>query len=293
MGRYKPIFGSIAAGLTAFTPGRELHYDSIEKLIAKQKDSNTSAIFMPSKIGEAYDMGIEKKKALMAFAGEVCERYDLPFLAGVTGKTMKQTLELADYATEIPCAGVVVQPSAIPDARSASQVFYFVQSVGKPVYGYVNDSFVTTEGELLTPEVAYLNKDKLAGIKVTVRDNARLAEYVSALRGTEVDVYCGNHTEFFNFKLPGLSGIVTGGANLYPHEYVVAFKEYREGRDNLEIGREPLEFLRIAKEVGISTVGALKAGLRLNGIFKYNNLANGTQDPKTGMFVEALDRATQ
>ena len=215
---YKPE-GIAPAMLTSFNDDGSINEEVQTDIVDFCIDSGCKMIFAVSSVGEFVHMETEQACELMRIAKKAA-RGRVPVLAGVTASHIDRSIELARYAREIGCSGIVCSPpyyytvtqemierhyemlaEAIPDV---SIVMYNIPLFSTPL------SYDLVKRISTIPNVTAM-KDSSGSLvdMVHFMDKVRLI-------GSDLNILSGREENVFTSTMLGGKGAMVGTATIFP-----------------------------------------------------------------------------
>jgi len=215
---YKPE-GIAPAMLTSFNGDGTINEDVQKDIVDHCIDSGCKMVFAVSSVGEFIHMEVEQSCHLMdvvmkAAAGRV------PVLVGVTASHIEKSIELAKYARQIGCSGIVCSPpyyytvtqemierhyellaEAVPDM---SIIMYNIPLFSTPL------SYDLVKRVSTIPNVVAM-KDSSGSLVDTIHfmDKVRLI-------GSDIHFLSGREEHIFTATMLGGKGGMVGTATIFP-----------------------------------------------------------------------------
>ena len=222
----KKIKGIIPPLVTPLLGHDTLDRKGTERLVDHVINGGVNGIFLLGTTGEAQSLsGRLKREFIESVCSHVAGR--VPVITGITDTSLKESLELAAFARECGCAGVV---SAAPYYFPMSQpelVEYFTEladSSPLPLYLYNMPSHVKAFLEVPTV-VALASHPNIAGLKDSSANMVYFRTLCHLLGGRDdFALYVGPEELTGECVLIGADGGINGGANMFPELYVSMYK---------------------------------------------------------------------
>jgi 1-pyrroline-4-hydroxy-2-carboxylate deaminase len=223
--------GVFPAITTPFADGDTVNESFLARHVRWLIDSGCRGIVALGSLGEGATLRLAEKQRIL----EVCRAAlgpDVPVIAGVSGLSTDECVELAGVAERAGCSGLMVLPpyvyrgdvdethahfSAVIDATSLSCMLY-----NNPI-AYGTDLSAAQVDELLTahPNVHAL-KDSSGDVRRLTALRERLGDRIALLAGLDDMVV--------EATLMGADGWIAGLVNALPHESVQLFELAQAGR---------------------------------------------------------------
>ena len=215
---YKPE-GIFPAMLTAFDEDGSINEEVQKDIVDFCIDSGCKGIFAVSSVGEFIHMETEEACQLMNIAKKAAKGR-VPVVAGVTASHIEKSIELAKYAREIGCEGIVCSPpyyytvtqevierhyemlaEAVPDM---SMIMYNIPLFSTPL------SYDVVKRVSSIPNVVAM-KDSSGSLVdfIHFMDKARLA-------GSDINMMSGREEMIFSTTMLGGKGAMVGTATIFP-----------------------------------------------------------------------------
>ena len=215
---YKPE-GIAPAMLTAFDQDGSINEEVQTDIVDFCVDSGCKMLFAVSSVGEFVHMETEQSCELMRIVKKA-SRDRVPVLAGVTASHIEKSIELAKYAREIGCKGIVCSPpyyytvtqemierhyemlaDAVPDM---SIVMYNIPLFSTPL------SYDLVKRVSTIPNVVAM-KDSSGSLvdMIHFMDKVRLI-------GSDINILSGREENIFTSAMLGGKGAMVGTATIFP-----------------------------------------------------------------------------
>lgn len=212
--------------ITPLTPGHQVDYNSLEKIIREQESAGNGLLVLGS-TGEALNLDLETRKAIVDFTIELKPK--TPIMVGVGGHNLAaQKAWTAWLETRNIDAYLMVTPIyAKPGDQGQYEWFKtLMDGVSRPVMLY---NVPGRAGKDLSYEaVRKLNAHpNFWAIKEASGSSKIMAEYLCAADGGRV--YCGDDGLLPEFVQAGAVGLVSVAGNTWPSETNLYVKQCLSG----------------------------------------------------------------
>lgn len=181
--------------------------------------------------GDMLHFDVPERVKILEFAKK---RSTLPLVAGVTHSTLDGTVELAQHAVEIGCAGLLVMPPYYFRYQQAEIDMFYRElarrvGVSTPILLY-NIPFFTSAVETETI-VRLVEEGVIAGVKDTSGDLGRLRALMELQERKPYHLFCGDDRLLFDSMQRAGVGAISGIASAVPELVVGVSKAVREAKD--------------------------------------------------------------
>jgi 2-dehydro-3-deoxy-D-pentonate aldolase len=267
------LHGIIPPVVTPLNSQDELDVDGLDRLIEHLIQGGVHGLFVLGSCGEGPSLSYRLRREFIA---RVCERTAgrIPVLVGITDSSFSEAVALADFSEDAGAAAVV---SSAPFyyAPSQTELSGFIarlhEEVSLPLIVYNMPGLTKVWFELQTiTELCEL--PKLIGIKDSSGDLDYFASVAQILAHHRPDMtlMMGPEHLLASALERGGSGGVNGGANLFPHLFVMWYDALVQGDSHVaEQAEAVIAELQAIYQVGSGHAAvpkALKAGLKHLGI---------------------------
>lgn len=218
--------GVIVPMLTPFNEDAALDEKTLEYFTGWLCQRKVDVLFPMGGSGEFSRLTIEERKRIIdivvSSAGE-----RVPVMPGTGGKSLEETLALTSYAQQkrADAVGIIVPHFVEPNEETVFQYFEQINRVlSIPMMIY------DASGSLTPGLVRRLadNLSHLKGIKYRTTDGERMARMVKEV-GHKIAVLSGVEWVFLADLATGVTGVVGGGANLFPQLLAEIQMEFERG----------------------------------------------------------------
>ncbi len=201
--------------VTPLTPGLQVDYPSLKKLIKEQQDAKNGLLILGS-TGEALNLTLEDKKNIVEFTLEYNPK--VPVMVGVGAHQLKEQIEWVKWLETknihayLMCTPIYAKPG---DHGQYEWFKVLMDSVTKPVMLY---NVPGRAGKELSFEaVRNLNTHpNFWAIKEASGSVEKMKKYLASAGAGKV--YCGDDGLFPSFAAAGASGLVSVAGNTWPIE---------------------------------------------------------------------------
>ena len=263
-GVYSPV-------ITIMTDEGKIDLPNMEKHIEHLVSAGINGLLIFGSIGEFYAFSKEEKKQLLELAVKVVN-HRAQVIMGVGGTSLRDVLELADYAAQAGADAVnIVAPFYFGPTEEAAIAYYseIASRISLPIQLY---NFPARVGTDLTPAVIRTLAAKypnIIGVKDTVDNISHTRQVIAAVREVRPDfsVLSGFDEYYLVNRISGGDGVLCGLTNVVPELFVQYHKAY-ESKDfaATEIcARKISRLMRLYAVTGLF-VTAIKAAVNAQGL---------------------------
>lgn len=182
--------------------------------------------------GDMVHFDVPERVKILEFARK---RSTLPLVAGVTHSTLDGTVELAQHAVEIGCAGLLVMPPYyFRYGQAEIDAFYreLARRVGLAVPILLYNIPIFTSAVETETIVRLVEDGVIAGVKDTSGDRERLRALIE-LRGRKpYYLYCGDDRLLFDAMQQEGVGAISGIASALPELVIGVSQAVRQSKDH-------------------------------------------------------------
>ena len=215
----QPIFtGSCAAVVTPFTPGGEIDYPALLRLLDFQMENGTDAIVVCGTTGEAASMRYEERmRTIEAVVRHIGGK--IPVIAGTGSNNTESAITLSQDAIQAGVDALLVVTPFYNKATQKGLVRHYTaiaDAVEKPVILYHVPS---RTGVKCTAETyaALAQHPNIVGVKEAGGDLS-LVQKTRELCPEDFTIWSGNDDETAPIMLFGGKGVISVTANVMPKE---------------------------------------------------------------------------
>ena len=213
--------------ITPLTPGLQVDYKSLENIIREQDDAGNGLLLLGS-TGEALNLDLETRKAIIDFAIELKPKS--PIMVGVGGhgltsqRSWIQWLETKNIDAYLMVTPIYAKPG---DHGQYEWFKDLMDRVSRPVMLY---NVPGRAGKDLSFEAVrkLANHPKFWAIKEASGSASTMAKYLQASGGAKV--YCGDDGLLPEFVAAGSVGLVSVAGNTWPKETNLYVKQCLSGK---------------------------------------------------------------
>ena len=269
----KHLRGVITPLITPLKEMDELDAGGLERLVEHVLGGEVSGIFVLGTTGEFSGLSYRLRAELIE---RVCRQVGgrVPVLAGITDTSIKESINLAEKASEYGAGAVVVAPPYYYPTGQPELIEYFeklINRVSLPVFLYNMPLHTKTIMEPATVKTIASDK-KVAGLKDSSANMAyfRLLQY-EMKDHPDFKLFVGPEEILADAVILGADGGVNGGSNLYPRLYVDLYEAAVE-RDYEKVGTLREKVLMVSSHIysvgrfSSSYIKGLKCALSVMGI---------------------------
>ena len=222
--------GIITALVTPFErANEEVDFLTLKKIIDFQCAAGVDGIFVSGSTGEAYAMGPEEKRELLAAAVEYTNGRAAVFF-GAGGTSTKQTIKLIEMAEAEKADDVSVINTYFATPSQQELISYYTDiaaSTSLPVVMYNHP--LRTRTNISADTVRVLSGiENIVGIKDSSANVNNSLDYIVNAR-PGVNVLSGNDSLIVTLMDLGAAGAVCASANFVPELVVGIYKAYKNG----------------------------------------------------------------
>ncbi len=216
MSPHSPFHGSFVALPTPFNEGR-IDLQQLEALIDYHVDVGTDGLLVCGTTGESVTLSGFEQRRVLRFASEYTAGR-LPVLAGVGTNNTAETVQLAAYAEEVGCDGLlVVTPYYNKPSRVGLLLHYaeVASASSLPLFLYNNPARTGCD---LDPDLAAelgQTHETIVAIKEAGPGLERARRHLA--HGV-LDLFCGEDSHLAEYVSLGARGAISVTANLLPQE---------------------------------------------------------------------------
>jgi len=267
MGKADFVKGLVVPLLTPFKSDKTLDERVLEIFVRWLSTKQVAALFPMGGSGEYQTLSFDERKRIIEVT-VASSHGEVPVVAGTGGKSLRETIELSQFAQERGADGVAI---IIPDflEPGPEAIFSYFQQIDHevdiPIVVYdARGSGPHSVSPGLMRRMATELKN-IAGIKYRTTDGEKMGWMVKELREIAA-VLCGVESVFLSHLAIGVVGLVGGGGNLYPNLLAEIQGRFEAGAWALarEAQFRVLEALQVLEEGGWPLSG--KVALRALGV---------------------------
>lgn len=266
------FYGSGVALVTPFHENR-VDFDSLEKLIDWQIDSNTDALIVLGTTGEPCTISDEERNDIIECAQSRCAGR-IPLIIGVGSNNTSKAIRYAAEAQQLGAdALLAVTPYYNRASRQGLIEHYtsIANSVEIPVIMY---NVPSRTGVNLEPEVvAELAKHPMLCAVKDANSNPSHMMELARLCGDGIAIYSGNDDNVLQSMALGAHGVISVAANIIPNQMHAMVMSWIHG-DAKACRDQQLEWLPLIRQLftevspipvkaALSMMGKLEDSLRL------------------------------
>lgn len=212
--------GSIVALVTPFKSDKSIDYNSLEKLIEIQIQSQTNAIVMCGTTGETATMTDNEFAEIIGFAAKKINKR-IPMIVGCGSNSTQKTIENVQVATENGAdALLIVSPfynKPMPDG-----IYHHYKAIAqvstKPIILYNVPGRTCKAIPVETVIKLATDFENIVGIKEAGSDLNVIMELV-ARRPQNFKIYSGDDNLAFPSIILGADGCISVAANVFPKDF--------------------------------------------------------------------------
>lgn len=223
------IKGIIPALCTPIDEKEKVNENSLKKLIDYTLNNGCHGIFILSSTGEAYALS-EKEKVR---AIKICINYvngKVPVIVGINGIGTKEAIRMVKIAEKCGAKIVSILTPTIIKPNDEELYEYYKDiaestSLNIILYNNPNRTGVTISPNVLKKLLKFKN---IIAIKDSSGDLGLTMSYIETVKGTQVNVLCGNDLLIAATILYGGSGAITATANIIPKLVVELYNNIKQ-----------------------------------------------------------------
>lgn len=222
--------GIFTALVTPFTSdGGAVDYASLESLLDNQCKSGISGLVVCGSTGEAATLTDAEYRQIVGFVREYT-RAKMPCIAGISVSSTTRAVEIAMFAKEVGCDGVLVAtpPYNKPSQDGIAQHFYSIHAAtGFPIVAY---NIPGRSGVAISPAtLGRLSHDgTIVGIKESSGSVDALADTMNLIR-SDCQVVSGDDSLTLAVLAYGGVGAISAASNVLPQEMSAMVKSWEDG----------------------------------------------------------------
>lgn len=263
-------YGMIAALPTPFREqGGSVDLDGFKKIMDHVMEGGMHCLCVGGSTGEYHLMTTEERKSIIKVA---CEHVNkkVPIMAGTSGHTTKETIELTQYAAEVGAdAALVVTPFYMQTSRQGIIDYYkeiaLNSSIGIVIYHYPSATNVVLDPELIH-ELSQI--DGVVALKNTATDQEHICKVIALTKDNkQFSVITGfEHLILPTFAVGG-SGAMGIIHNLVPKEIVKLYNLVVKENDLEAAIKLNQKLIPLYEMMEVEPFpGPVKAGLEILGL---------------------------
>ena len=269
------ITGIIVPLITPFQEDGSIDKESFGRLINHIIPSGINGVFPCSTTGEFQYLSPEEKFEAIEIVIKAV-RGRVPVFAGVTGRTMEETISNIKHVERLRPDAIVIAPLVYRSNRKLPQHMERIQEMtGLPIILYNNDELIRPPLRRenirtnILKRVSRLNS--VVGLKDSSGDMRRLANYLRAVRDRkDFSILVGDESKIIAGLKIGAKGGVPSLANVFPELFVRLYGLFRADFQEACRLQEEVVRLRNAFYHKKKIRGGLKASLYIKGIIRSN-----------------------
>ncbi len=264
------LHGIFTALITPFgRDGSGIDYDSLDSLLEYQRDGGVAGVVVCGSTGEAATLGDAEYAQVVRFVRERTKGI-MPCVSGISVSSTAKAVELARYAQEIGCDGVLVAtpPYNKPSQGGIIEHFRAIRrATALPIVGYnipgrsgvaiapTTCGILSNEGLIVGIKESSGSVDALADMKVRVRDDCQIVS--------------GDDSLTLAVLAYGGVGAISAAANVLPGEMSELVRAWEQG-DPGQAKRWQLEILGRLRALFVETNPVpVKTVLALKGVIAH------------------------
>jgi dihydrodipicolinate synthase/N-acetylneuraminate lyase len=215
---YKPE-GIAPAMLTAFDDDGSVNAEVMGDIVDFCINSGCKMLFTVSSVGEFVHLELDEACNLMSIVKKA-SRGRLPVLAGVTASHIEKSIELAKYAREIGCDGIVCSPPyyyTVTQEMIERHYEMLAEAVpDMPIVMYNIPLFSTPLSYDLVKRVSQI--PNVVAMKDSSGSMVDLIHFMDKCRlvGSDINILAGREEIVFPATMIGCKGAMVGTANIFP-----------------------------------------------------------------------------
>ena len=219
---YKPE-GIAPAMMTSFDESGRINESVMGDIVDFCIDSGCRMLFAVSSVGEFIHMETDEACHLMNVV-KTAALGRVPVLAGVTASHIEKSIELAKYAREIGCSGVVCSPPyyyTVTQEMIERHYEMLAEAVpDMPIIMYNIPLFSTPLSYDLVRRVAMI--PNVVAMKDSSGSLVDMIHFMDKIRlaGADVNVLSGREENVFTATMLGAKGAMIGTATIFPEIHV-------------------------------------------------------------------------
>ncbi|MBD3191379.1 MAG: hypothetical protein GF308_12085 [Candidatus Heimdallarchaeota archaeon] len=242
----KKLEGIFIATITPFTKELEIDFDLIETHINFLREKNIQGIVVCGTNGESPSLTVAEKKQVIKKSVNTAK--ELPVLAGAYSCSLKESIEIIQFAEDCgAAAGVITTPFFFRRPPPVGIYDFFSKILEQtkdfpiiicnvPIYSLIE----------IEPKIIKQLKNKfpnVLGIKDLSGKPESITNYLRAF--PELSILVGSDRLVFHGLNIGCAGIVSAIGNVLPDHVVDIYHKFQEGhRDQAWIAQESLTGIR-------------------------------------------------
>ncbi len=221
------IKGPIVPMLTPFDEYGNIDLETLEFFVDWLIDQKVSVIFPIGGSGERITLSFNEKKLIIK---KVLERVNKRILVwpGTGGTSLKETLELSEYALSYDADAVVI---VIPKELNPSEeelFFYFKEidrCLRKPFLIYEPGGY---EPYSITPKLfkKLLELQNFIGMKDSSNNMIKIVKNSMEIKDKDIHIIQGNEILYLSSLPLGIRAVIGGGCNIYPQLIMDIYNEF-------------------------------------------------------------------
>ena len=269
------VTGIIVPLITPFQEDGTIDKESFGRLLNYIIPCGINGVFPCSTTGEFQYLSREEKLEVIEIVIKAV-RGRVPVFAGVTGKTMEETISNIRDVERLKPDAIVIAPLVYRGNRKLPQHMERIQEMTSlPVILYNNDELIKPPFRRENIRTNILKRisrlNKVVGLKDSSGDMRRLANYLRAVRDRkDFSVLVGDESKITTGLKIGAKGGVPSLANVFPELFVRLYALFQG--DYKEACKLQEEIIRLRSVIypqrKIKIRGGLKAALYTKGIIK-------------------------
>ena len=214
------LHGLIPPLVTPLVNGNTLDEPGLEKLIEHQINGGANGLFLLGTTGEGPHLNYSIRKELIKKSVNTIQNR-IPVLVGITDTSVDELLQMAEFAAKVGADALVIAAPYYLPVSQLEMITYFEFVIPKlPLPVLIYNMPMCTQIHM-SFEVVNAAKDLGAvGIKDSSGDWEYLQKLIETYKNdTSFSIYSGNENLMVDALKLGASGVVAGGANMFPSLY--------------------------------------------------------------------------
>lgn len=214
--------GVYTALVTPFDQQGKIDIEGFRFHIKRQKEAKVAGLVVLGTSGETATLSAAEKETLLKIARQ--EAGSLHIMAGCGSSSTAQTLENLQMAERLGCdSALVITPFYNkPTQEGLFRHYEALANASKlPIFLYNNPSRTGVNLEIETLK-RIVELPRICGIKESSSDFNQLNDILFFIKEArpEFSLLCGDDSFTYSFMTIGADGVISGGANLIPHQMV-------------------------------------------------------------------------
>ncbi len=208
--------------ITPLTPGLQVDFNSLEKIVKEQDDAGNALLILGS-TGEALNLDLDTRKSIVEFVINMQPKS--PIMVGVGGHLLSAQLEWTRWLESMNINAYLMVTPIYAKPNDNGQITWFeslMDSVTKPVMLYNVPG--RAGKDLSFSAVKKLSNHKnYWGIKEASGSANTMKKYIDA--SGDKPVYCGDDGLLPEFTAKGACGLISVASNTWPAETYLYVKQ--------------------------------------------------------------------